>query len=150
MDKVVDFLISPGPIILIIIIVSGIIVHFKGKRKHGFVRQMFDHSTFMAPINLLMYGFSKVPNKPYLKLSDFPELQKVQENWEVIREEALELERSRQIRGSDTYNDIGFNSFFRRGWKRFYLKWYGDYHQSAKNICPRTIEMIEQMPSIKA
>ena len=30
------------------------------------------------------------------------------------------------------YNDMGFNSFFRSGWKRFYLKWYGEELASAK------------------
>jgi len=150
MEKLVDILVSPGPIILIVILISGTIVHFKGKRKHGFMRQLFDHSTFMAPINLLMHAFSKVSTKPFQKLNDFPELDIFKDNWEVIKEEALELERSHQIRSATSYNDIGFNSFFRRGWKRFYLKWYGDYHQSAKNICPRTIGLIEQMPSIKA
>jgi aspartyl/asparaginyl beta-hydroxylase (cupin superfamily) len=29
-----------------------------------------------------------------------------------------------QIKAADSYNDWGFNSFFRAGWKRFYLKWY--------------------------
>lgn len=30
------------------------------------------------------------------------------------------------------YNDIGFNSFFRTGWKRFHLYWYGKDLPSAQ------------------
>ncbi|MGK3430104.1 hypothetical protein ACSLO7_30610, partial [Klebsiella pneumoniae] len=36
-----------------------------------------------------------------------------------------------QIKAADKYNDAGFNSFFKTGWKRFYLKWYEDAHPSA-------------------
>jgi beta-hydroxylase len=43
---------------------------------------------------------------------------------EPIRDEALKLFDEGHIRAAAKYNDLGFNSFFRRGWKRFYLKWY--------------------------
>ena len=59
-------------------------------------------------------------------------------------------EREELIKGSNQYNDVGFNSFFRRGWKRFYLKWYDDFHPSAKKYCPKTIELIQSVPSVKA
>jgi len=45
---------------------------------------------------------------------------------------------------------VGFNSFFRRGWKRFYLKWYDDFHPSAKKHCPQTIGLIKEIPEVKA
>ena len=35
------------------------------------------------------------------------------------------------IKRSEQLNDVGFNSFFKTGWKRFYLKWYDDSHPSA-------------------
>jgi beta-hydroxylase len=104
----------------------------------------------MAPVNFLMYLFSSIPGRPYLSLSGFPELGLLKNNWEKIRDEALSLERGELIKGSDKYNDIGFNSFFRRGWKRFYLKWYNDFHPSATQYCPETIELLKQIPSIKA
>jgi beta-hydroxylase len=142
---------SPGAIILYILILSAVYIHFRGKMRFKFFRQIFDHSTFMAPINILMYGFSKVPNTPYVDIDKFEELKIFSENWETLKEEALSLNESQTIKGSDKYNDIGFNSFFRRGWKRFYIKWYAkDYHESAKDKCPKTIELINQVPSIKA
>src|SRR6266511_528566 len=48
------------------------------------------------------------------------------------------------------YTDLGFNSFFRRGWKRFYVKWYDDPLPSAKRLCPRTVELVESIPSVNA
>jgi len=38
-------------------------------------RKLTDHSNIFAPINCLFYSFSKVPNNPYIKAEDFPQLQ---------------------------------------------------------------------------
>lgn len=66
----------------------------------------------------------------------------------MIRDEALTLEG--KIRGSAKYDDAGFNSFFKTGWKRFYLFWYGVSHPSAEQCCPRTVELLRSIPGIKA
>ena len=104
----------------------------------------------MAPINAMMYAFSSVPHTPYLSVSSIPSLNQIRDNWESIKSEALTLESSQLIKGSNKYNDIGFNSFFRRGWKRFYLKWYNNFHPSALEHCPKTIALLKSMPNIKA
>lgn len=137
-------------IFLYILIISTIIVHYRGKVRYKFGRQLTDHSTFMAPINVPMYAFSAVENKPYIDVAQFPALLPLKENWQTIRDEALELEREELIKGSDKYNDMGFNSFFRRGWKRFYLKWYNDFHPSATKYCPKTVSILKGIPNVKA
>ena len=53
---------------------SAIAVHFRGKVRLGFWRQFTDHSTIMAPYNVLMYLFSAVPNRPILQVGMVPEL----------------------------------------------------------------------------
>ncbi|HFF4698956.1 TPA: hypothetical protein ACGDVI_003514 [Acinetobacter baumannii] len=47
-------------IILAIFILSALYIQQRGKVRHSFYRQFFDHSTILAPINYLMYMFSKV------------------------------------------------------------------------------------------
>lgn len=137
-------------IILYVFLACGTWVHFRGRVRHTLFRQLTDHSTFMAPYNALMYAFSAVPNTPYIDVSQFPEVSPLRENWQVIRDEALKLFDEGYIRAAAGYNDVGFNSFFRTGWKRFYLKWYGDPPSSARSLCPRTVELIESIPSINA
>ncbi len=137
-------------ITLILFIISAIYVHYRGKVRHKFFRQLSDHSTFMAPINCFMYMFSAVPNKPYIAVDSIPELQLLQENWELIRTEGLALQQGGDIKKSDKLDDIGFNSFFKTGWKRFYLKWYKDYLPSAKNQCPKTLALLDRCPNVKA
>ena len=124
--------------------------HFRGGVRLKILRQLTDHSSLMAPVNAIMYLFSSVPRTPFLDLADFPELKLLRDNWETIRKEAEYLYGEGYITASEKYDDIGFNSFFRRGWKRFYLKWYQDPLKSAEALCPKTLALIKQIPSINA
>ena len=142
-------LVAPQFLILNAFAASVLAVHFRGKVRLSFARQLSDHSTIMAPYNVLMYLFSAVPNRPVLPVGVVPDLAKLRENWEVIRDEALALFDQGRIKTSDGYNDWGFNSFFRSGWKRFYLKWYDDALPSARRMCPRTVALLESIPGIK-
>ncbi|KAI1694129.1 aspartyl/Asparaginyl beta-hydroxylase domain-containing protein [Ditylenchus destructor] len=101
-------------------------------------------------INALMYLFSRAPATPYIKTDQFQELQLLRDNWQVIRDEALRLNDEGYIKAASGYNDIGFNSFFRRGWKRFYLKWYDRDMDSAQQLCPKTVELLKRIPTVKA
>jgi beta-hydroxylase len=126
----------------------ALFVHFRGRERHRFHRQLTDHSTIIAPYNAIMYGFSAVPNRPFVDVNRFPELSPLQDNWRLIRDEALQLFEDGHIRAAAKYNDLGFNSFFRRGWKRFYLKWYDAPLQSAHALCPKTVALVQSIPTI--
>jgi beta-hydroxylase len=90
-----------------------------------------------------------VPNRPILRQESLPELALLRDNWLVIREEALALFAQGHIKAADKYNDWGFNSFFRTGWKRFYLKWYEAPLPSALANCPKTVELVNAIPTVK-
>ena len=47
-------------------------VHFRGRVRHRFLRQLSDHSTFLAPLNTFMFLTSRVPNAPYHPVERFP------------------------------------------------------------------------------
>jgi beta-hydroxylase len=127
---------------------SACFVHFRGRVRHSFTRQLTDHSTFLAPYNALVYLFSRVPPRPFLNPDDFPELQPLITNWQVIRKEGLGLLNEGMVRAATGYNDLGFNSFYRTGWKRFYLKWYDEPLPSAEQLCPQTVALLQQVPLI--
>jgi beta-hydroxylase len=132
------------------LVLSVLHIHFRGKVRLPFGRQLFDHSSFMAPINMFMHLFSKVPSTPYIPVREFPELSVLQDNWPIIREEGLRLIEMKKIKASEQNNDAGFNSFFKTGWKRFYLKWYDASHPSAERLCPQTYALLQGIPSVKA
>ena len=101
---------------------SILYVHFRGKVRLKFWRQMFDHSAVVAPVNCFMYAFSGVPQTPYVPVERFPDLERLQAAWPQIRDEGLALINLRKIKAAEKNDDAGFNSFFKNGWKRFYLK----------------------------
>ena len=137
-------------LIPLLFVAAGLYVHFRGHVRHGLARQLSDHSTFMAPYNVLMYWFSGVPAHPYVDLRQFPELDVLKERWKTIRDEGLALFDEGHIRAAAGYDDIGFNSFFRSGWTRFYLNWYGDFLPSARSLCPETSALLASIPSVRA
>jgi beta-hydroxylase len=125
-------------------------IHFRGKVRLPFMRQLFDHSSFMAPINIWLHLFSRVPATAYHSVREFPELAPLEQNWEAIRAEAENLLALQKIKAAEMNDDAGFNSFFKNGWKRFYLKWYDASHPSAERLCPQTFALLNQIPTVKA
>jgi beta-hydroxylase len=125
-------------------------IHLRGKVRLPFFRQLFDHSSIVAPLNLFMYLFSGVRSQPYHSAKDFPDLQVLEANWEMIREEVTTLHSLQKIKAAEKNDDAGFNSFFKTGWKRFYLKWYGASHPSSEQFCPKTVALLRTLPSVKA
>ena len=147
-----DFL-SPRFIIfcvLLAFVLCVLLVHLRGRTRLRFDRQLVDHSAIFAPYNLLMYAFSAVPARPILDRNGFPQLDLLRDNWQAIREEALQLFDEGHIRAAEKHNDASFNSFFKQGWKRFYLKWYGEPLASAETLCPKTVALLNAIPSVKA
>lgn len=137
-------------VVVSVYLLSIAYVHFRGRVRLPLLRQMFDHSTFVAPINLFMHVFSSVPSAPYFSVGHFRELRLLEENWTMIRSEAVQLLAQQKIKAADKNDDAGFNSFFKNGWKRFYLKWYDASHPSAERLCPQTVALLRRIPSVKA
>ncbi|MBX8568232.1 aspartyl/asparaginyl beta-hydroxylase domain-containing protein [Pseudomonas cichorii] len=135
--------------ILMLFLCSTLYVHLRGKARLPLLRQFVNHSALFAPYNALMYLFSKVPSKPYLDRSKFPELDVLKDNWETIRDEAMHLFDEGYIRAAEKNNDAGFGSFFKKGWTRFYLKWYDKALPSAETLCPKTVALVNSIPNVK-
>jgi beta-hydroxylase len=135
--------------LLLLFLGSTLYVHLRGKARLPVLRQFVNHSALFAPYNALMYLFSEVPSKPYLDRSKFPELDVLKDNWQVIREEAMHLFDEGYIRAAEKNNDAGFGSFFKKGWKRFYLKWYDKSLPSADLLCPNTVALLSRIPKVR-
>lgn len=108
-----------------------------------------------APLNCLLYLFSKKKVlQPIIDAHQFKELDILRDNWEVIRDEALSLQEKCDLDainkpGEAAYYDVGFRTFHKYGWRKFYLKWYGSYtHESAKKFCPKTSELLSKINNI--
>ena len=137
-------------ILLLIWFFSVMFFYIRGKVRPSLSRTFFDHSVILAPINCLFVLTSKVPKTPFISTDNIPELKLLTENWKIFKEEALELSEKNKIMSANNNDDIGFNSFFKYGWKRFYLKWYDAKHPSAEILCPESVKILKSIPNIKA
>jgi len=150
LEHALSTLLAPKFIFVYVFVAAALFVHFRGRDRHTLVKQLSDHSTLMAPLNSLMYLFSAVPSTPILDPRTLPELKVLRDNWQTIRDEALGLMDAGHIRAATGHNDLGFNSFFKNGWKRFYVKWYGEPLPSAQAACPKTVALVESLPTVNA
>lgn len=128
---------------------SVLYIHLRGRARLPFLRQLVNYSALFAPYNALMYLCSATPSRPYLERRDFPQLNLLRDNWETIRDEAMQLFDEGYIRAALHDNEAGFGSFFKKGWKRFYLTWYDGTLPSAERLCPKTVALLEQVGCVK-
>jgi beta-hydroxylase len=150
MTQALAVLLTPKLIAFYLLVASATYVHLRGRVRHPLLRQLTDHSTLVAPYNVLMYFFSAVPNRPFVSIDTFPELSELTDNWQTLRDEGLALIADGHIRAAVSYNDLGFNSLYRRGWKRFFVKWYDAPLPSAQSLCPKTVALVQSIPTVNA
>lgn len=125
---------------------SVLFIRLRGETFPKLSRQMSDFSTFLVPFNIPAYIFSKVPRQPILDIKNFPELKVIEDNWQVIQEEAMNLYNLGYI---STHDDLPASSFYKDNrWKSFYLKVYKNQIPSAYQYAPKTMALIDQVPSM--
>ena len=86
-----------GVFILFIFVASSVYMHYRGKVRHSFGRQLTSHTNLTAPYNVFTYLFSKVANTPYIDKSQFESARIFDEHWETIRDEAKALHAAEKI-----------------------------------------------------
>lgn len=108
-----------------------------------------------APLNCLMYLTTQPwARQPVLDAGYLENIGVLRAHWTSLRDEALALHASGALDaarypGSAGYHDVGFRTFYKRGWSKFYLKWYGSTHRSAQRLCPATLALLDQVPAIR-
>jgi len=145
-------------IVLLIALVTASVVYvyrFRGTARYASLGEYFRKGwPIFSPFNCVLYATTKSRgSKAVLNSADFPELDLVRQNWEAIRDEGMELVRqdyfdATKRPGTAGYYDVGFRTFFKYGWSRFYLNWYGYTHHSAQRLCPKTVEILKKVPSV--
>lgn len=132
--------------IFMLYISSYAFIRIRNKDKFSRVRQLSDFSTFMVIFNVPAYLLSLVPIRPFIEGKYYPELDLIEENWEVIRDEALALYASGHV---DVGDDLPASSFYKNGrWKSFYLKSFDNNIPSAYELAPKTMALIDQIPTM--
>lgn len=147
------------PIVVTVIafmVLSVVYVYrFRGDARYESLTEYFRKGwPIFSPFNCILY-MTTLPrgSKAVLDPAEFPELNLLRENWQTIRDEGLKLLRQNYFDatkrpGSAGYYDVGFRTFFKYGWSRFYINWYGYTHHSAIRLCPKTVEVLQRVPAV--
>ncbi|MET0290170.1 MAG: aspartyl/asparaginyl beta-hydroxylase domain-containing protein [Pseudoxanthomonas sp.] len=129
---------------------------FRGRVRYATLSQYMRKSwPIFAPVNCLLYMTTRRHARgPVVDGASLEDIALIRSQWQLIREEALALYRSGQLHatsqpGSAGFHDLGFRTFYKRGWMKFYVKWYGPAHRSAQRLCPETTRIVDQLPSIR-
>ncbi|WP_126945853.1 aspartyl/asparaginyl beta-hydroxylase domain-containing protein [Xanthomonas sp. BRIP62418] len=133
------------------------VYRYRGKARYTSLRQYLRKSwpVFALP-NVIIYTFTKrTARGPFVALESNPMLASLAQHWEVIRDEALNIQAGGSFdearrEGSVASFDVGFRTFYKYGWSRYYLHWYGYTHASARASCPKTLQILAQYPQVKA
>ena len=132
--------------IVFVYVASIVFVRLRNKESFELKRQLSDFSTFMVPFNIPAYLLSKIPTTAFLDKSLFPAVSVLEDNWEDIREEALALYENGHIAIKD---DLPASSFYKDNrWTSFYLKVYEGDIPSARELAPKTLALIDQVPGM--
>lgn len=142
----------------LIVFVAGSVVYvyrFRGNVRYANFKEYVRKGwPVFAPLNCLLYAFTRSKaRRAIMDTSEFEDLADLRENWRTIREEAIALYEGGEFDKTNdpeasAYYDVGFRTFYKYGWSKFYLKWYGYTHDSAKRLCPETVKLLEGAPTI--
>lgn len=132
------------------------VYRWRGRARYSSFSQYLRKSwPIFAPLNCVMYMSTKRwARQPVLHGHYLKNIDVIRKNWHIIRDEALALEaaamfEATKAEGSAGYYDLGFRTFYKRGWSKFYLKWYGTTHASAQRLCPKTVALLNEVPQIR-
>ena len=93
---------------------------------------------------------SKVPDTPKIDNSNFDFLDMFVENWETIRDEALEVLKFReQIPGFQEISPDQYRIAKGQNWKTFVLFGFGQRLEKNTQLTPKTAELLEKVPNIQ-
>lgn len=132
------------------------VYRWRGRTRYASFGQYLRKSwPVFAPLNCLMYLSTRSwARQPVLAADYLDNIGLLREHWTTLRDEAMALQAvgafdAAKAPGSVGYYDVGFRTFYKRGWSKFYLKWYGSTHASARRLCPKTLALLEQVPQIR-
>lgn len=87
---------------------------------------------------------------PFVDIEEnFEDFSILEDNWKTIRDEALALiakGKTTAIQGDQFFSEKITSD---GKWKKYYIKWYTPISEEVENDCPRTVELIKSIPSIK-
>ena len=103
----------------------------------------------LAPVERFIGRRSLVGDATFFELERFPWVKRIEDNWEVIREEAERLLEDRESLAN--FQDISKDQIEITDddrWKTFFLYGYGFEAKLGVEMCPRTAALMREIPGM--
>jgi beta-hydroxylase len=145
-----------GVVIAFVLGSLGYVYAIRGQTRYAGIGEYLTKGwPLFSPFNCLLYMFTEErAAKNFANLRDFPELAPIRDNWKTIRKEALQVyeqqyfEKTKDKDNAGHY-DLGFRTFYKYGWSKFYITWYGYTHKSSQRMMPETVKLLNSIPSVE-
>jgi beta-hydroxylase len=116
-----------------------------------FHKYLSNHALLLAPLNFLFTFFTVGRQTPVFDSKCVPGLDKLKENYPLIRSEAKALLDAGVFQRPPALDEPGFNSFEKGGYRIYRLKWYSEQCvPAAVKLCPKTCALLETIPAIRS
>jgi beta-hydroxylase len=114
-------------------------------------KYLSNHVLLFAPLNFLFTYFTVGEQKAVFATNTVPGLDKIKENYLIIREEAKALRDAGVFHRKPSVDQPGYNTFEKGGWRLYSLKWYTKKcGQAAAKMCPKTCAIVDSIPSVRS
>jgi beta-hydroxylase len=114
-------------------------------------KYLSNHVLLLAPLNFLFTFFITGPKVAVFPTSSVPGLDKVKEQYPVIRAEAKALLDTGVFQRPPAIDEPGYNTFEKGGWRMYPLKWYEqECGKAARKTCPKTCSLLDSIPTIRS
>jgi beta-hydroxylase len=114
-------------------------------------KYLSNHVLLFAPLNFLFTFFIRGRKSSVYDARSVPGLEKIKENYEVIRAEAKVLLDTGVFQRPPTADEPGYNTFEKGGWRMYPLKWYTKQcRPSAVRACPKTCAIMDSIPAVRS
>src|SRR5688572_17973046 len=114
-----------------------------------FHKYLSNHVLLLAPLNFVFTYFTAGRQSAVFEPRTVPGLDKLKENYAVIRSEAKALLEAGVAQRPAAVDEPGYNTFEKGGWRSYHLKWYTkECRPSAVQACPRTCAILDSIPAI--
>ncbi len=123
------------------------------RRRKGWARRFVVRGgrRMFRRLNNFLARESKVPDRPLLEKSDFPVIEKLEENWQVV---GAELDRMLEMRDElPLFHEISPDQTrisYGANWKVFLLWGFGVRSERNCRRCPQTAALLESVPGLQS
>jgi beta-hydroxylase len=126
-------------------------LYLRCRDRLAFTKYLSNHVLLLAPLNFLFTFFIRGRKSSVFDARSVPGLEKIKQNYEVIRAEAKVLLDTGVFQRPPLVDEPGYTSFEKGGWRMYPLKWYTkECGAVAVQACPKTCAVMDSIPAIRS